>query len=974
MSIATFHDFIVNDDMVDITTIIVDCATNDLNEQEPFLCNSNYNDDQRKHQQASSTSTVDTIPVDHAHSSNMDEFNLQDAMAATQLMDPKMDCCEIPVSVIAPWLVLKEEKQQEPEGDNKKKNNAERMIPPRPIPTGLNDPMASLPWDELTIVDASVICIELLIRFQALLSGSSVGESIFTCLYAHCNVLAEMHSRLCHNCGTTTGTPTTTAATTNSSSALQESIQQLTLNDSDTSPTTTSSSSSEHIVAQWSIFACTYAMVDLTETIREIVFNADIYEEEDFAINTHNLQFYPSSIHTKVFKKSQQQGNISLGNTSNNDANNSSNETIDGEDDNDDNGKLMDSLNILETAKQFLHQLSSSTQYKNNEPYITIIDNIIGYEFNLLQLFPIIARLCSGPELHATIHTLRSVIGESMEQLSDIQTIVTAKVTKDDIYNIPTVKTILRRSFDSFIIRPLVGNFPVRKISFLPPDQSISILCTITSELDTNVCKVLLVPTNSVSIQRLYRILDRICYSNILCRSILLLNLYFDEKIVGQNVLGDLISNDIWSTVGTNLYDESSPTAFSLHQQQQQFTEKSIVFINRLAKPIYDTFRVRFLTRQRQRTYIEMIMIPEWIKLQQEAQLFDIHYHNQQQQQQQQQSNGPKQNGKEDIISEPISIFTRYALMIQIRVMDRYIETGIEIGLFRNIVHDISFAYWYRDYLLSALHGQLSTIRQQQQQSKTDRTAAVNSTDLITTVKEFKSKVGHNKKKHHNNKNGKHHHYDDSRTTVKPVTVQQLQQPPKPTMTSEDFENVYELKVVSLKRHLCRKTIQYISLLRKVGIIKEQSSFEFTSYQQIFVKRFELFRSIQQPPVLSYEDYKDGIDSTTISTLNLIQILSDGYQYCRTMIDEMITDMIDHSIDPYFVSMPITELKSLIKICIGNMVYVQRVRQLLEKSKMKYSGDNHNSDINNEPIINANAIFDFDSHKQFCIIKVEEVI
>jgi hypothetical protein len=187
-------------------------------------------------------------------------------------------------------------------------------------------------------------------------------------------------------------------------------------------------------------------------------------------------------------------------------------------------------------------------------------------------------------------------------------------------------------------------------------------------------------------------------------------------------------------------------------------------------------------------------------------------------------------------------------------------------------------------------------------------------------------------------------------------------------MMPTDYEDMYELKVISLKRHLCRKTIQFISLLRKVGVIQEQI-FEFTSLKRNFLKRFDIFHSIQQPPPLLFEDYMDGIDASSLSTLALIQIVSEGYKSCRVMIDEMINTLIDRDINAMYVTMSMLELRSLLKVCVGNMVYVQRLRQIFEK---KYG--NASSITATTATINAKATFDFDSHNQFCIIKIEEVI
>ena len=148
----------------------------------------------------------------------------------------------------------------------------------------------------------------------------------------------------------------------------------------------------------------------------------------------------------------------------------------------------------------------------------------------------------------------------------------------------------------------------------------------------------------------------------------------------------------------------------------------------------------------------------------------------------------------------------------------------------------------------------------------------------------------------------------------------------------------------------------------------DEQVFEFTDLKRIFMKRFNVFHLIHQPPPLFYEDYVDGIDASSISTTNLIQIVSDGYKTCRTVIDEMISMILDHDIDAFYVTASMAELRSLMKVCVGNIVYVQRLRQLLEKK----IGSTSSATV--VTTINAKATFDFDSHDQFCIIKIEEVI
>ena len=1042
---ANIIDDETTSNMVDITALIFDCATNHLNVHDPFMSNNHSINPSGSsccitnivHGQSTTTTTTTNPTLLHQQPppppqhtlDDRDLFNLQDAMAATQLLDPIMDGCQIPISSYYHTLsdTTATTATTSATGTN------ERMLYPRPIPTGLHrDPNHSLLWDDLTILDTTIICIETLTRFQSFLSGSAVNESTFTCLYAHAAVLADMQSRLVpnlpvdhhsrihhqhhhHNETFLSSTAVPSAATT----ILEELMEHATLDDppvpkvKSTATNKTNHETEEESrllpALQWSVFACTYAMLDLTEMIREIIFNADIYEEEDFVVPTHNIPFYPSMI------ASQQESDVSATTiTSDHNSERSFNDN-NGSSDNHHND-MMDSNNILKIAIQYINELTTSAPQKgtenesdendNNYHCLHIIGDILRYEFHMIQILPILARLHSGPDLYDTLVSIQTILQTAIQRLNQIYTNITKVILLDDttnhseesnnndtdhnIYNRPSMQRTIQRCFDAYVLRPYVGNIPLRKIKHVSPPQSIHTLRTITTELDTYVCTILLRSSSQnrqhgsrTTLNRIYRILDHIHDTNILCRSILLLNLYFDDKIFGQYDLRDLISSNVQGgcdQIPTNTESLDNHTAPSNERDNHnrmmmhhEFTDDTKVFLNRLAKPIYDTMKVRFLHRHRQRAYIEIVIFPEWISLYKEAKIFDLHCNNQQQKWHLGRSTAIT-NGISELDKATFNYFTQYVLTAQIQFMDRYVELGMEVGLFRNIIHDITFAYWYRDYLLSALHAQLSTKMNQTSQDPhpTTTTAIPNTNDSKQNAghKEMKtsSKSGNKKKNHHHPKNGKHLQDENravsaaSACSALPSTNGQMSR----SILPNEYEDMYELKVISLKRHLCRKTIQYISLLRKVGIIREQT-FEFTSLKRMFMKRFDIFHSMHQPPPLYYEDYVNGIDASAISTFNLIQLVSEGYKACRTMIDEMIGMIIDQDIDAFHVTMAMPELRSLMKVCVGNIVYVQRLLQLLEKK-------NGNASSAIVTTINAKATFDFDSHNQFCIIKIEEVI
>jgi hypothetical protein len=180
---------------------------------------------------------------------NDDNFNLQDSMAALEVMDRKMDCCEVPASQVAPFGVNASE---------------DRMVFPRPSPTGLKDVIEPLPWDDLTLQDAAYITMETLVRLESLLTGASVVESTFTCLYAHRPVLEDMKLLLLPLLG----------------ESLTEQIP------------TIMKPRRRGTIAQNVVYAATLMLLELTDVVRSVILNADIYEEEDFSVSTYNIAVF----------------------------------------------------------------------------------------------------------------------------------------------------------------------------------------------------------------------------------------------------------------------------------------------------------------------------------------------------------------------------------------------------------------------------------------------------------------------------------------------------------------------------------------------------------------------------------------------------------------------------------------------------------------------------------------------------------
>jgi hypothetical protein len=97
------------------------------------------------------------------------------------------------------------------------------------------------------------------------------------------------------------------------------------------------------------------------------------------------------------------------------------------------------------------------------------------------------------------------------------QTIVIFQKLRE--YRIDSSKLVIRRTFDAYVNRPLVGNAPVRMIEFSSARDSMTLLIRIVEELDWAVCNVILKANTLGRIRRMMRPISP-SPANILTRSL----------------------------------------------------------------------------------------------------------------------------------------------------------------------------------------------------------------------------------------------------------------------------------------------------------------------------------------------------------------------------------------------------------------------------------------------------------------------
>ncbi len=797
-------------------------------------------------------------------------FSVQDSMAALELMDPKMDCCEIPMSQVAPF--------------GAEVASDDLMVFPRPAPRGLNDPIAPLPWKTLTLRDAAWIGLESLARLESFLSGASAVESTFTCLYLHSPVLANMKLHLSIS-------PEETSLTERFGYLvmdLPKPQQQLVGQNDEGTP------------AQYAVFAMSLAFLELTDVVRNICTNADIYEEEDFSVNTYGIPIYADRDEHTVVSLLKDVIAIFV--------------DLKGPDQDADPSKQAILL-ILRFQLDFLTACTTMVRYHS-------FDRCTSRPASLSICLSVQGGLSSDNTLEAAVETKRVVLSgrQCLEQLRDILKRMREEESDHD-------KALIKSAFDSFVNRPLVGNAPVRKVIFNHVEDSIPVLIKVISEIDWSVCDFLI---RGDTLGRIRRMLERVSSSsvNILSRSLIVLNLYFDEKLLGKMSMPDLVLHHMrqLSHVPDAVFQETYGEAF----------------LHRLAKPVYDTLKLLTLNRNRQRTYMEAMMLQDWSALQQEAQAVDANFQ--------------KESQSVDLGTP---YFTHYVLSTTLMLLDLYVTLGIEHKLFHGS-HDLAIAFWYRDFLLSSQLNNsttmrrtkmLATAREQLQQQQLQQQS-----ELVKSSRGGKKKGG----KHHSKK-GSNGNKTDNASKL------------------EDLEDEIEILMLGVKRGLSRGLVrvswcwnqnmmkmrqnvpllkilvfsrcQFIAALTQAGMVKPEA-FEFTSHEQRFSKRFDAFSFFLQPPPLTYIDFCHGSDFSRVSQQDLVISTSECFKASKEIIDKLLVQIAD--IEACYRPIQEEELRELAKVCVGNSVFVQRLVQMVDATgKAK-----------------GTVSFDLSTHKRFCTIKL----
>jgi hypothetical protein len=376
---------------------------------------------------------------------------------------------------------------------------------------------------------------------------------------------------------------------------------------------------------------------------------------------------------------------------------------------------------------------------------------------------------------------------------------------------------------------------------------------------------------------------------------------------------------------------------------------ETIGWMARLSKPLYNTLKALCFDRHRERLFTESVLLPAFGTLQEEAAAIDEMF---------------REANDLDPATTPYA--TNYVIMQTLRLMERHVGLGIELGLYPHW-YDLSQAFWYRDYLLTALvnvQGAMERVRLEKK--------LVEHQIKLEQEEEEKKYAHHehgctSKKASGKKKKGKKSRALSTLTTSSPrdresSTIEALSK-----ISPETFEDRIDFTVKSVHRSLCRGMVRLIASLRQANLLKEPPTTMtlFTSEKRRFDKRFDVFSDLPHPSRLSFEDYKMGSDFSAVNREDLIASVKECFRAGKASVDRLLEVILpsDTEVTPImteqrkngdlYISIRREEIMALAKVCVSNSLSLFKLETALDGG-----------------VIQEALTFVCSSHKAYCAVKL----
>ena len=140
----------------------------------------------------------------------------------------------------------------------------------------------------------------------------------------------------------------------------------------------------------------------------------------------------------------------------------------------------------------------------------------------------------------------------------------------------------------------------------------------------------------------------------------------------------------------------------------------------------------------------------------------------------------------------------------------------------------------------------------------------------------------------------------------------------------------------------------------------------FTTHQQRFEKRFEVFHALPQPPSLSYEDYVKGSDFSAVASEDLLSSAADCFRSAKGAVDSLLNVIVsleecaeDDAInltrrdDDMYISIRRQEILQIAKVCVTNSLSLHKMASM------------ESSELSSQ---NRQVSLAYKAHKHYCTL------
>jgi len=450
------------------------------------------------------------------------------------------------------------------------------------------------------------------------------------------------------------------------------------------------------------------------------------------------------------------------------------------------------------------------------------------------------------------------------------------------------------------ISRKLQGSAPSRTVVPLTPLAAVDFFTTLTLNFKPIITSVL--HSNlSQDLTRNLRMFSAL-KGNVLNRSVMATLIYFNDRVLGQYPLFDYIGKSLATGGGVP----------RIMMEQGYLTQ----LIQMMGVPMFESWKIFLWNRTRQRYMIEKKIVPDWVKLQEEATIADHLFR--------------EQFG---LSNEPnaVAYMGNYCMQKMLTYMEHYLSLGLEtkvaFGLDCANTMDLSYSYWYYDYVISTLLNVLDATVSKREAVKNDVHRSVEEERIAKEKREYQEKK---KQKSAGSKKSKGKKPKPPSEQIQPREVSGDE---KVMLWRESFDR----NLISIKQAMTRGIFRLHAALRKANFTTppELSSRDFTSpftsEATIFSARFAAFKPIKHPPFLNHEKFLEINNTDNIAVGDLLKSSVQEFNKAKKEL-VALCDEIDLD-EERSVIMKIQDLEKMKEVCVKNALTALSVNQIIKKEE-----------------------------------------